>query len=435
MKPHSQKFLQQRKFYMMLPVLVLPFLTIIFWALGGGKGISQPLQRTPSGLNVELPIAYFDKNREHWNKLTLYDQARRDSLRHQQARKSDPYYEVALLGTDSKDSVPVITNKLNASLGSSHRDQSLRRQEQHINEKLAELNTRLSSPEITSSYLQQATAPAMEVHEGETMPEDIARLEKMMAIMANSQSNDPELKQIDGVLDKILDIQHPDRLDAKGNMHGDTHLQAVTPARAEENITLLGTTNFSVAIAEDSVGLTNPISIQPAYNAFFGLSEADTPSITTSNHTFPAVIHDTQTVVSGSTIKMRLLDEVYIGDKRLPKDHFIYGLCSVKGERLSVTITAIRLNTDLIPVSLEVHDLDGQQGIYIPGALTRDAAKQASTQSVQDLQLNSFDNSLEGQAASAGIEAAKGLLTKKVKLVEVTVKAGYQILLHDTSAL
>ena len=435
MKPHSQKFLQQRKFYMMLPLLVLPFLTIVFWALGGGKGTSQPLQRTPSGLNIKLPGAYFDKNDEHWNKLALYDQARRDSLRHQQARKTDPYYKVALLDTDSNDSVPVIGNKLNASLGSSHREHSLRRQEQHINEKLAELTTRLSSPEITSTYEQQATAPAMEVREGETMPEDIARLEKMMAIMAGSQSNDPELKQIDGVLDKILEIQRPDRLDAKVNIHGDTRAQAVTSAHAEENITLLGTTNIPEAIAEDSVGLTKPISIQPAYNAFFSLNEDDAPSIATSNHTFPAVIHDTQTVVSGSTIKMRLLDEVYIGDVHLPKDHFIYGLCSVNGERLSVTITAIRLNTDLLPVSLEVHDLDGQQGIYIPDAITRDAAKQASTQSVQDLQINSFDNSLEGQAASAGIEAAKGLLTKKVKLVEVTVKAGYQILLRDTSAL
>lgn len=435
MKPHSQKFLQQRKFYLMLPVLVLPFLTIIFWALAGGKGASQPLQRTSSGLNVELPAAYFDKNQEHWNKLTLYDEARRDSFRHQQARKNDPYYEVALLATDSKDSVPVITNKLNASLGSSRRDHSLRRQEQHINEKLAELTTRLSSPEITSAYQPQAAAPSIAVQEGETMPGDIARLEKMMAIMASSQGNDPELKQIDGVLDKILNIQHPGRLDAKISMHGDTRVQAVTSARTDDNITFIGTTERPVTFGEDSVDLTKPISIHAAYNAFFGLHEDGTPAVTTSNHTFPAVIHDTQTVVSGATIKMRLLEEVYIGDVHLPKDHFIYGLCSINGERLSVTITAIRLNTDLLPVSLEVHDLNGQQGIYIPDAITRDAAKQASTQSVQDLQINSFDNSLEGQAANAGIEAAKDLLTKKVKLVEVTVKAGYQVLLRDTSAL
>jgi hypothetical protein len=35
------------------------------------------------------------------------------------------------------------------------------------------------------------------------------------------------------------------------------------------------------------------------------------------------------------------------------------------------------------------------------------------------------------QAASAGIEAAKTLLSKKSKLIKVTVKAGYQVLLRD----
>jgi hypothetical protein len=35
------------------------------------------------------------------------------------------------------------------------------------------------------------------------------------------------------------------------------------------------------------------------------------------------------------------------------------------------------------------------------------------------------------QAANAGIQAAKSLISKKVKLVKVTVKAGYKILLKD----
>jgi hypothetical protein len=35
------------------------------------------------------------------------------------------------------------------------------------------------------------------------------------------------------------------------------------------------------------------------------------------------------------------------------------------------------------------------------------------------------------QAASAGISAAKNLLSKKVRLIKVTVKAGYRVLLWD----
>jgi hypothetical protein len=44
-----------------------------------------------------------------------------------------------------------------------------------------------------------------------------------------------------------------------------------------------------------------------------------------------------------------------------------------------------------------------------------------------------MDPSLGAQAASAGIQAAKTLISKKVKLVKVTVKAGYQVLLRDNN--
>jgi hypothetical protein len=76
MKPHSQKFLQQRRFYMVLPLLVLPFITMIFWALGGGQGTQVQAQEIKSGLNMELPGAHFDKEDELWNKFELYEQAK-----------------------------------------------------------------------------------------------------------------------------------------------------------------------------------------------------------------------------------------------------------------------------------------------------------------------------------------------------------------------
>jgi hypothetical protein len=50
MKAHSQKFIQKRKFYMALPVLVVPFMTMFFWALGGGKArlLQRRLKRSDS---------------------------------------------------------------------------------------------------------------------------------------------------------------------------------------------------------------------------------------------------------------------------------------------------------------------------------------------------------------------------------------------------
>jgi len=58
-------------------------------------------------------------------------------------------------------------------------------------------------------------------------------------------------------------------------------------------------------------------------------------------------------------------------------------------------------------------------------------AKQSAERGLQDVGFTSLNPSLATHAASAGIEAAKTLLSKKVKLIKVTVKAGYQVLLYD----
>jgi hypothetical protein len=45
--------------------------------------------------------------------------------------------------------------------------------------------------------------------------------------------------------------------------------------------------------------------------------------------------------------------------------------------------------------------------------------------------MTSLDPSLKAQATATGINAVKNLLSKKAKLVKVTVKAGYKVLLKE----
>ena len=89
----------------------------------------------------------------------------------------------------------------------------------------------------------------------------------------------------------------------------------------------------------------------------------------------------------------------------------------------------MRVNHSLFPVKLQVYDMDGLEGIYIPGAITRDVAKESLNNATQMMELSSLDPSVKAQATTAGIDAVKTLLSKKTKLVRVTVKAGYKILL------
>ena len=58
---------------------------------------------------------------------------------------------------------------------------------------------------------------------------------------------------------------------------------------------------------------------------------------------------------------------------------------------------------------------------------------QKINETMNSIELTTLDPSIGAQAASAGIQAAKSLIGKKVKLVKVTLRAGYQLLLKQTN--
>ena len=90
MKTHSQQFLQKRKLAMALPMLTMPFLTLIFWALGGGQATpGQAVAMNTAGLNLELPSAHFSPD-EKTDKFSLYEESQRDSADFFEAVENDP---------------------------------------------------------------------------------------------------------------------------------------------------------------------------------------------------------------------------------------------------------------------------------------------------------------------------------------------------------
>lgn len=382
---------------MAAPILVLPFLTALFWALGGGQGLASEVSpdRT-AGLNFEIPAAHFSE--EELDKLSLYEKARRDSLKFREARDNDPYFkldelelsEAKTLGqrkTNAPSSDPneiLVTGKL---------DELYRA----LNGKPAEAEGRnIRSSSTNRSGVNTSPLPVSEP------AEDLQQLNAMMEMMQSRRKSnaDPEETRINSMLDKILDIQHPERVKERKPVDQRT-----------ANAMVVST------VAPGSLG------------DFFGLNEESVAA--DSSNTIEAVVHSTQELVVGSTVKMRLLREVFIEGHLIEKDAFVFGTAGINGERLTVSVSSLRNENSLYPVKLSAYDLDGLEGIYVPGAITRDAAKQSSDQAMQGMQFMTMDQSLGAQAGAAGIQAAKGLFSKKVKLVRVTVKAGYRILLKD----
>lgn len=433
MKQQTQRFVQNRKFFMVLPLLVLPFLTMIFWALGGGqRSPVQAMVTDKAGLNAELPNPHFDE-KEIWDKLSLYEIADRDSETFEEARKSDPYFDLIAFKTQ-QDLEPKSKESQDKLIDSFKTRDRLAADpiEDRVNRKLEELYKKINSDESVGSrntYKQEPVIPAVSMPE---FSQDVDRLQQMMEAIGATGEEDPEMQQMESFLEKILDIQHPERVkdrlkSQKPENKRDTFI--VKAVNEENNISELASDKKTKALNN----YDSAVEIIPeifSSNSFYGLEDELRLGQETGN-ALEAVVHGTQELVAGAPARMRLLNDVTINGRLIEKNQFIYGICAINGERLTIEINSIRSGNSLLPVSLAVFDLDGLEGIYIPGAITRDAARKASDDALQNVQLMSLDPSIGQQAAGAGIEAAKGLLSKKAKLIKVTVKAGYQVLLKD----
>jgi conjugative transposon TraM protein len=424
---------------MVLPLLVLPFITMIFWALGGGQATpAQAAVVENAGLNLSLPSAHFNEG-EEWNKLKLYEQAERDSAEFQEAMENDPYFDFASLAQQEVQQSPE-KKKENSSQLQGIQSTTTRKQKQTTDPNEIRVNQKL---EQLYKELNKAQEPIIEPKEKEVanyntsdpqFSSDVKQLENMMEMMNKGDKADPEMERINGMMEKILDIQHPERVRERikeQSAQKKGQVFSVYALQQEDNISLLNPAKEIGLVRMDSAALLSKVfSVQASQNSFYGLNDENTEDQQAGN-AIEAVVHDTQELVAGSTVKMRFLSDVYINGKFIEKDQFVYGTAAINGERMTVAINSIRDDNSLFPVSLSVYDLDGLEGIYIPGAITRDVAKQSSDQAMQSMQFMSMDQSISAQAASAGLQAAKGLFSKKMKLIRVTVKAGYKILLKD----
>jgi conjugative transposon TraM protein len=192
---------------------------------------------------------------------------------------------------------------------------------------------------------------------------------------------DPQLSQMNGLLEKILEIQHPERVKSTAEQTGNT-----IPVKKFRAI--------------------------------------------------PAVIEGTQKIVQGTVIRMKLLDTVTIGGTLFSKGQLIYGSGTLASQRYTVNIKSIHVGYNFFPVDLTVYDMtDGLEGISVPEAITGDALRDGANSGVQNMDVMSFDPSMTAQLTTAGINTAKGLFGKKIKRVKAKLKDGHPLLLRDNQEM
>lgn len=432
MKSGSEKFLKRRKFLLVLPALVIPFVTLSVWALGlGSLDMQGPEQK--QGLNTELPEAKIAN--EATDKLSLYNEAEKDSLDKKHASGLDPFAasDSLLPGYGQNDTLtqpgygPILTSPGSYGSYGAYTDPN----EAKVRERLAGLERALSEPTAPEQYQSDTDTKA-----GSTPPDsDMQKLEQMMASLSSGEGQDGEVTQLNELMEKVLDVQYPQRAQQKlieASRKNKGRVYTALPKRNYARAEVMAMPRITDRARLVDSGLVPVYEPLPDENGFYGLAQP--ASFDTEQTAIPAVIHETQTLLSGATVKLRLTEDIMVNGMQVPAGTFVYGNCSINGERLQVEIPGIRYGKHLLPVALSVYDLDGLSGIRVPGAIGRDAAKNGAGQMVSGMQLMTLDPSLAAQAAGAGVEVAKGLFSKKAQLIRVTVKAGYPVLLMDEKA-
>jgi conjugative transposon TraM protein len=433
---HSPQFLRKRKMMLVLPLLVLPFLFIVFVALGGGKGKTNNgiSTETGKGFNMTLPGAHFAKKERALNKLAFYEKADEDSAKLLERMKQDPYHLKLNPSPDAKTSSP---GQAFLGMGGNPSDHfishlgTVPREDSNANKLLRQLDQLkqvLHRPQVPAGFPGSMPSMVGPPTASSQVP-GMNGLEQVMQKIkaADTATSDPQLEKLSGMLDKIIQIQHP------GQEFGGEKKAATVQATSALTVT----PNHESATVSDLAG---PPSSEPdggEYEETDGFYSIDEPEKMDPNveNTMTAVIPEDQTLVAGATITLRLTQDAVINGFTIPRDNPVYGVVDIRGDRMGVTVSSIRFRQVLYPVSLQVYDMDGLPGIHIPGAITRDVAKESADQGISSMGLTALDPSLAGQAATAGIEAAKTLISRKIKLVRVSVKAGYQVLLKNTKSV
>lgn len=157
--------------------------------------------------------------------------------------------------------------------------------------------------------------------------------------------------------------------------------------------------------------------------------------LTSDRNTIAACVHGTQTVSDGQTLRLRLLEPMAVDDRFIPKGTVLVGGTRIQGERLDIAIETVEYKGTVIPVELEVYDADGRQGIPVPNSMEYDAVREIASN--MGTSMGSGINISTDAGAQMASDVGKGVIqgvsqyvTKKMRTVKVTLKAGHRLLLH-----
>lgn len=413
-------------FLLLLPLLVLPILFLLNWKMSPVQASDLTRQK---GLNTVLP----EPQMKEVNSTKSEAYAFQKTL---DSKKTDLSWTLPNLGfrdiPDQEGSVYEAENLQYSKRFSSKPETTptpdsydfgkekvsdLSSEEVLIQQRLVQIQEILDSPDLENPEVESSVSDS-------SIPE-ILRLEQLMADRATGQPKepDPELAQLESLMDKILQIQYPDRVQQEITI-SDQILLALPKERLNQYSKLSGSFPTEEIIIE-------------LENGFFGLEE----TIITMDvgekgmqKTFAAEVSRTQEILPGDAIEIQLQEDLALGTQLIPSGTTVYGTTSLSGNRLQITVSGILWNKDIIPVSMRAYGLDALPGLEINSVKGSSQVLEDGKSGLQNLNLGTIGMDWEAQVANSGINATRKFLNSKSKTKALSIKGGHPLLLVNSNS-
>ena len=422
---NAQKRKEQIKKWLIYAGMGLLFLVSLYFIFKPSKEQVMAEQQK-AGFNAELPDARGAGIEA--DKITAYEL---EDMRVKQEQKMRTLEDFSAMTTDDdkEEVVEIPEESRYTGGGSSYRSSGSR------NNSFSSSTSAYNDINATlgSFYEQPREDPEKEALKAE--------LEDLKQSMAQQQSNQPTYADQVALLEKSYEL-------AAKYMPGNNATTSESKAEEVETTTRSGKSK-AVPVGQVSKPVVSALA-QPVIDSMmiarmvqsvgsgFNTAVGAAPMQNTRN-TIKACVHGDQTIISGQSVRLRLLEDMRVGKYVLPRNTLITGEGSIKGERLDIEILQVEYNGTIIPVELTVHDNDGQAGIFIPGSMEVSAAKEMAANLGQNLGTSisitnqSAGDQLLSEVGRGAIQGVSQYISKKMREEKVHLKSGYTLMLYQNN--
>ena len=194
--------------------------------------------------------------------------------------------------------------------------------------------------------------------EGETTPQT-----EDQRLAASKARQDSAMAELTRVLNESRQTGRQKVVDARDTIA----LAAENAVKNKDNVNA-----DAVHSIDEEEEATEVVKVLTQQNSYFNTIADNDPQ----PKMIKAIIDEDITAVNGSRVRLRLLDDIQIGEVTMKKGSYLYATMSGFGsQRVKGTVQSILANDELVKVSLTLYDTDGLEGLYVPQSKFRETAK------------------------------------------------------------